>query len=525
MAQRNLISSRRRWLLACASGLLLTGSFPNIDAGWLAWVALVPLLAAVKRLGWQKAFGVGFVTGLVHYLTLIYWIAYTMRTFGHLPWPVCVSILVLLSAYLALFIGAFAALVRWLACGPAAALLVWPFLWVSLEYVRSFLLSGFPWELMGHSQYRALHLIQISDILGVYGISYLILFANSAVFLILLSFSKSDWNGAGVSRRLAVGAGLSGLLLMGFAWYYGEQRMAETDHLSANASSLRVAVVQGNIEQALKWNPTFQQATIEKYLSLSQGIMDQHPELTVWPETALPFYFQYDAVPTAKVIDGIRRMNGFFLVGSPSFIRDGDRLALYNSAFLIDPRGVVQGKYNKAHLVPFGEYVPLQRWLPFLGKLVAQVGDFARGKTGDTIAWQNGRMGVLICYEAIFAYIARSMVANGADLLVNITNDAWYGRSSAPYQHFSMAVFRAVENRRALVRSANTGISGYIDPTGRISDETALFTEAARVHAVPLMTGLSFYTRFGDVFAALCLAVSGTAVGGRLWEFVRNRKK
>jgi apolipoprotein N-acyltransferase len=227
---------------------------------------------------------------------------------------------------------------------------------------------------------------------------------------------------------------------------------------------------------------------------------------------------------TEKVLEGVRRLGAYFLVGSPSFEKGPRRVDYYNSAYLIDPQGNVLGKYDKAHLVPFGEYVPLKRWLPFLGKLVEQVGDFSRGDIGDTIEWTYGKLGVLICYEGIFADISQTMVRNGSNLLVNITNDAWYGRSSAPYQHFSMTVFRAIENRRALIRSANTGISGFVDPAGRILGETALFSDAAEVRQVPLISTVSLYSRFGDAFAAACLAVAGILLCGVVVAHLRRTK-
>ena len=197
----------------------------------------------------------------------------------------------------------------------------------------------------------------------------------------------------------------------------------------------------------------------------------------------------------------------------------------YNSAFLTDSKGRVQGKYNKAHLVPFGEYVPFKRWLPFLGKMVAQVGDFTAGTVGETLTWNNYRLGVLICYEAIFPYISRKVTANGAALLINITNDAWYGTTAAPYQLFSITVFRAIENRRALVRAANTGISGFIDPAGRILAFTDLFTEDALVMNVPLLTEQTWYTRLGDSFARLCLAVVAILGGWKAAQQIRAHRR
>ncbi len=500
-------SHRTRQVLAAGSGLLLTGAFPDAGFSWLAWFGIVPLLLAIHNLSWRKAFGLGFLAGMVHFLTLVYWIAYTMRTYGYLPWPVGISILALLAACLALFPAGFAALVSRLRPHPLLALFLVPVIWVALEYLRSFFLSGFPWELLGYSQYRELHLVQISDIFGVYGVSGLLVVANASLFILLLGLLKRDWNGVPITRGIAATALALGVLLNGLSWFYGAHRIREIDRTSAAAPAIRAAFVQGNIEQALKWDPAFQSATVDTYLRLSRTVMDQRPDLVVWPETALPFHFGYEALLTERVREGVRQSATYFLVGSPSFEKGPGRVDFYNSAYLLDPRGGVVGKYNKAHLVPFGEYVPLKRWLPFLGKLVEQVGDFSRGAIGETITWKHGRLGVLICYEGIFANIARTMARNGANLLINITNDAWYGRTSAPYQHFSMIVLRAIENRRTLIRAANTGISGFVDPAGRILEKTALFTEAAGVRQVPLIATVSIYSRIGDVFAAACLGV------------------
>jgi apolipoprotein N-acyltransferase len=186
--------------------------------------------------------------------------------------------------------------------------------------------------------------------------------------------------------------------------------------------------------------------------------------------------------------------------------------AYYNSAYLLDPDGNILGRYDKVHLVPYGEYIPLKRFFPFLGKITEAVGNFVPGQKGQVLSWEGKNVGILICFEIIFPELSRAMALNGAQILVNMTNDAWFGRSSAPYQHLSMAVFRAVETRRALARSANTGISAFIDPSGRIMDQTPLYEEAARTQALPLMTENTFYTRYGDIFAVSCVAVSVVAV-------------
>jgi apolipoprotein N-acyltransferase len=302
--------------------------------------------------------------------------------------------------------------------------------------------------------------------------------------------------------------GASVLFIAGFllTLIYGIWRIKVTDHLMAAAPTARVAVIQGNINQAAKWDPAFQSATIKTYHRLSLSAKSEKPELMVWPESATPFFLFYDKRPTENVLAGIQQADIDYLIGSPSFIRQDERVTYYNSAYLISPVTKSISKYDKAHLVPYGEYVPFKKWLPFLGKVVAQVGDFQPGTSGKTLPWKQNGLGVQICYEIIFPGLSRAMVKNDAVLLINITNDAWFGTTSGPYQHFSMTIFRAVENRRSLARAANTGISGFIDPVGRILAATPLLEEAAVTWALPLIYKKTFYTRFGDLFALACLA-------------------
>ena len=508
--------------LAACCGLLLTGAFPKFGFHWLAWFALVPLLAAIRGQSGKLSFQIGFVAGLVHFLTLVYWVAYTMRIYGYLPWPVCISVLVLLAAVLALYVATFCAAVATLDLKPATGILVIPLVWVSTEYLRAILLTGFPWEILGYSQYQNLHIIQISDIFGVYGVSALIVLVNT-ILASLIPYRIGQTSRENIAgRKFAAAAVCAAALLFALTWTYGEWRLRTVDRLKQTSTSVLAAVVQGNVEQSVKWNPDFQVATIDKYLRLSKKIVDRRPDLVVWPETALPFYFGHNKPLTERVVRGLGKMKADFLVGSPAFSRRSDGVDYHNSAYLTDASGRVRGRYNKAHLVPFGEYVPLKRWLPFLGKMVAQVGDFKAGSVGDTIVWGNHRLGVLICYEAIFPYISRAVVNNDADLLVNITNDAWYGTTAAPYQLFTMTVFRAIENRRALVRSANTGISGFIDPAGRILSTTDLYREDAVAMKVPLLSGRTFYTRFGDSFARFSLALTAALVG---WKAARKFRR
>ncbi|MFC1859671.1 apolipoprotein N-acyltransferase [Thermodesulfobacteriota bacterium] len=495
-------------IFAILSGLLLTGAFPKIGLGWLAWFALVPLLVAIKYLPPGKSFVVGFVSGFVHYFTLLYWVVYTMQTYGNLPLILSLFILILLSAFLALFVASFSLMLAGFSTTPAVYFGLTPVLWVSSEILRSFLFSGFPWELIGYSQYQNLHIIQISDIFGVYGVSFILTLANGVVVLIITYVSDRDFRVTGISKILTAGCTFACLLVLFFAWVYGNGRIHSIDNEIVLSPAASVSIVQGNIDQAHKWDPEFQFATVEKYIKLSQVAASHQTDLIVWPETATPFYFLNNLRLSGVIINGIGSAEADFLIGSPSFSRTESGTAHYNSAYLINSGGEVYGKYDKAHLVPFGEYVPFKKWLPFIGKMVEAVGDFSAGQKGNTIDWRQYKLGVQICYEIIFPNLSRALVRNDADLLINITNDAWYGPSSAPYQHFSMAIFRAVENRRALVRSANTGISGFIDPVGRIMVSTPIFEDRVETSTVPILKTRTFYTRFGDLFAYACLVVS-----------------
>ena len=506
MNLRILNTGKKNKFIAALSGLLLTAAFPKIGLDWLAWFALVPLLYTLKDQPAGAGFRLGFITGLVHFLTLLYWLVPVMRTYGYLPAYLSVLILLLLAAFLALFVASFAAILSKVGKNPVRCLVMIPLLWVALEYLRSFLFSGFPWELLGYSQFNRLQLIQISDILGVYGLSALIALVNGAVFITLLYLTKRRWLDAKITKRLVAGAVIALILGIALSWSYGHWRLKTIDHLIEISPKTRVAVVQGNIDQAVKWDPAFQIDTVKKYNRLSASITKQRPDLIVWPESATPFYFLYDIKPTELVFEGIQQTTADYLIGSPSFVQTGDVVRYFNSAYLISPLTKHMSKYDKTHLVPFGEYVPLKKWLPFLGKIVAQVGDFKAGKEGKTLLWKTEQVGVQICYEIIFPRLSRAMAKNDASLLINITNDAWFGKTSGPYQHFSMTVFRAVENRRALVRSANTGISGFIDPAGRVLDSTPLLQDAVLARSIPLLKTKTVYTRIGDLFAQLCFA-------------------
>jgi len=508
-SRNNLIAF---WLPAILSGLMLTAAFPNIGFSGTAWIALLPLLWVVNRRKPSTAFRAGFIAGLAHYLTLMYWLVYTMHTYGGLPWLLSFPVLFLLASYLALYTAVFSAGVSVL-CTTAMRRMFWPpVLWVALEYTRSFLMSGMPWELLGYSQYRRIHLIQIADISGVYGVSFLIVLVNSTLFVCLdfLNTRRLDRQ-----NRIPFSASACALLICiaAFAgtWAYGARQIRTMDQKISVAPVSRVSVIQANVDQSIKWDPAFQRSTTETYITLSKQAKSEHPDLIVWPETATPFYLQQDIGLTAKIRNAVQSTGASFLIGSPSFMQRQDLVEYFNSAYLVSSNGMIREKYDKSHLVPFGEYVPCKKLLPFVDKMVAGIGDFTPGPQGCTLSWESMKLGVQICFEIIFPDLSRKAVKNGAQMLINITNDAWFGKSAAPYQHFSMAVFRAVENKRCLVRSANTGISGLIDPIGRIVTATPIFRKDIATFNVSKLHDRTIYTVYGDGFAIFCLTVAGIA--------------
>jgi apolipoprotein N-acyltransferase len=484
----------RDLFLATLSGGLLVLAFPRVDLGPVAFVALVPLLLAIRGATWRSAAGLGFLAGFVFFLGTLYWLAPTVVRYGGLPWAAATGILLILAGYLALYVAGFAAGVVILGHRGTAFVLAAAALWVALELVRSHLLTGFPWNLLGHSQYRNLPLIQIAAVTGVYGVSFLVVAVNAAIADVL-SF-PSTW------RRAVPSATTTVLLVTGALAY------SWAVPIGSGPEAMRVTLVQGNIPQGIKWEPGYQDATLGVYRALTLREAGRLPDLVIWPETAVPFFLRQDSRRPA--VEGLAAEIGApLLVGAPDL--EGPPSSRYtNSAFLITPQGGIVRKYDKVHLVPFGEYVPLKGILSFVNKLAqGTIGDFAPGIEFTVFSIPAGRFGVTISYEVYFPAQVRQYVRNGAEFLVNITNDAWYGRTAAPYQHVAMMVFRAVENRRYLVRAANTGISAVVAPDGRIVKASGLFERTTITGVIAPRAGLTAYARYGDIFALVAAAAVG----------------
>ncbi len=500
-------SRAARLVLAVGSGLLLALAFPRWDVGALAFVALGPLFLALEGSRPAQAAWLGYASGLSFYLATLWWVLHTMTTYGRMPRPLSLVALLLLAGILAAYTAGFAWLLAAgrdrltipLALEPLCA----AGLWVAMEVLRGSLFSGFPWALLGYTQYRQPTIRLLAAALGVYGISALLVLVNGTLAGLLHGLAaprqgRARWRAAILSVGLA---GLAVLATLGYA------RGLWRD--PTGGAPIRVGLLQGNIDQSLKWERSYQVATLDIYERLARRVAAGKPALIIWPETAVPFLLRRQPDLAAPVF-GLARATGIpMLVGSPD-VTEGGRV--YNAAFLVGADGGIRGRYDKRHLVPFGEYVPLPRILFFLDKLVVGMGEFARGRTATVFLLDGARFSVMICYEAIFPAEVREFVREGAQFLVNITNDAWFGRSAAPYQHLAMAAMRAVENGTYLLRAANTGVSAVIAPNGEILAQSGIFTEAALLGTIRPRVGETPYTRYGDVLAWTALAFLGAYV-------------
>lgn len=510
------ISDRSYPLLVCSvsiGGALLGVSFPRFDLLPLAWVALVPLLLAIEGADRRRSFLLGWAFGFAYFLVTLYWLSLTMSNYGGMAAPMSILVMLLLVAYLGLYVGLFAFLTSYLAEGGAA--LKWvavPFIWVGVEYLRGRLLfGGFPWASIAYSQYKWSSFIQVSDITGIYGPAFIIVMANSAIafFLRTLWGKGSNLEREHTFRGAAIYLSVTAILFAS-ALIYGSWQLSAAKYPGENPRKLKIALLQGNIDQAVKWNPSYQRETISIYGEMTDKVAQLKPDLIIWPETAAPFFFEEGTGLSNEIAGITRRASTYLLFGSPSIKREADGNELFNSAYLLSPDGKSIGRYDKIHLVPFGEYIPLKRMFFFATNFVKEVGEFESGSSRTIMDAGGNKFSALICFEVIFPGLVRQFVNNGARFLVNITNDAWFGKTSAPYQHISMAAFRAVENRVPIVRAANTGISAFIDQYGRIIDPGELFTRQELIKEVAFDgAGQTFYSRYGDIFFYIALSISG----------------
>ena len=425
----------------------------------------------------------------MYFTGTIYWVTEVMSVYGHLEFFVAVLVNAALIAYLALFPAIFAVVVRRLVArlGPGA-LLVSPLVWVTTELGRTYIITGFPWVLLGYSQVTVLPVAQLASVFGVYGLSALVAGVSAAAALAAL----------GTDRKRFVPLATSVIAVVLVAVWGGLRLNASS--LTASGETLRVGILQGNVDQAEKWDPARATGIFGDYLQKTQTAISQGAQLVVWPEASTPYTFEDDVQATEQLRSIVQRSGVPLLLGSNQVER-GPATRYYNSAFLLSADGRTAGVYRKMHLVPFGEYVPLKKILFFAAPLTEEVADFSPGETGALLPLNGHPLNVAICYEIVYPALVRAFAVHGSELLVTITNDAWFGRTSAPYQHFEQASMRAIENGRYLVRAANTGISGVVDPYGRVLAASGIFEPAVMMEQVRFVRARTIYTSIGDVFA------------------------
>jgi len=477
--------------LSLLSGILLILPFPNYNLWILAWFGFVPLFFALKNKSKGKAFLLSYLTGIIFWFGIIYWLAH-----------VTLAGMIALVLYLALYVGIFGFFLIAIGHRPSAiGLLLIPSFWVLLEYLRSHLFTGFPWALLGYSQYLNLPVIQIADITGAWGVSFLVMMVNVAIYSVV-SCQLS------VVRKIEKCLVVFLCLLVTLIYGYYKLNHSQLNHYN---SPIKISVIQGNISQELKWNEKARDFIMDRYLTLSKQAVKDRPDLIIWPEAALPCILEEEPQYYETTRHFVQGVNTPLLLGAVTL----EHGLYYNSALLISPGGQILNQYNKLHLVPFGEYIPLRKTFWFLETIVP-IGDFTVGREytvfKSPVAGRRSPVifSVLICFEDLFPEISREFVKRGAGFLVNITNDAWFKKTSSPYQHLQASVFRALENRVFLVRAANTGISGFITPRGKIISllgdklgnnifisgyDNEIITASERKPG--------FYTRHGDVFIFL----------------------
>ena len=482
---------------------------PRFGHPAIAWVALSPLLSSLlvrrsgtppARPGALRAFFLGLISGVTYFVGTTYWTGSVMRQYGDLQAVIATALMLALAAYLALYPAVFALVVqRLVARFGVRGIVLAPAVWVATEFGRGYLFTGFPWVNLGYSQATVLPVAQLASLCGVWGLSALVALVNAALVLLVFDRTRVRWWLAAAAATAVIATS---------AW--GSVRLRDSV-LTRSGVPLRVGVVQGNVSQDQKWNQARAGSIVQDYLDLTRRAAGEGARFILWPESALPFFFEEEPFAGAAVRQVAIETRTTLLVGSDQIDRTPPA-RYFNAAFLIDPAGTVAAVYRKVHLVPFGEYVPLKRLLFFAGPLIQAVSDFSEGDRIVMLPVAGHTASTAICYEVVYPNLAREATREGSELLTTITNDAWFGRSSAAWQHFEMASLRAIEQGRYLARAANTGISGIVDPYGRVLVRSALFEQAVLTGDVRFLTSRTIYAQTGDVFVYACIAATLAAL-------------
>jgi apolipoprotein N-acyltransferase len=412
----------------------------------------------------------------------------------------------LLVLYMSLYIGlASAGAAMMIQRFGATGLLLAPATWVAAEYARAHIFGGFPWIPLGNSVVSLLPIAQLASVLGVYGLSWLL-----ALLHALLAYGAMTRG----RQRLFSAVSAVGILLGVSLW--GAVRLADS-RLTREGEPVRVALIQGNVPQTEKWDPARAGDIFERYLRMTREAARGGVHLILWPESATPFYFDEDPMSALRVRQLVSEIKTPLLFGTDEIER-GSPPKYFNSAFILNASGATAAVYRKMFLVPFGEYVPFGTLLTFVGPLVDAVSAFSPGQQVTMLPVDGHMISTAICYEVVYPHLIREGVLQGAELLTTITNDAWYGETSAPFQHFDLAAMRAIEQGRYLARAANTGISGIVDPYGRVMIRSELFETTAPIGEVRFIRERTVYARIGDLAAQVAVLLTLIGVGTALWR-------
>ncbi len=573
-----------RRALALVAGLLLAAAFPRSSIAGLAWIGPGLLLFAGIGTGGKRAFALGYVGGLGFCLPTLYWLL-------HMPvgWEKVLGWLAL-CAYLAVYPGVWVwlcwrhfpgkmagnstpttaihergtehrsagrdadgqgramlgaplaappfVLLAGFAATPRLARLRWAFmcavLWVALEMIVGRLFTGFPFLALGVSQYRMLPVTQIASVTAVYGVSFLLVWFSVGLAAALLLLVRQPQQ-----RGLAFGDIVVPMLGVAAACSFGMTRLAAR---APAEREIKIALVQPSIPQRLLWDPGTATNRFEKLLALSRTALATKPDLLIWPEAAVPGLLRYDQFISDAVSRLAAENQVAIILGADDLepdptATDPKAVREFNSSFLINRAGRLAAKYDKRHLVIFGEYIPLVKWLPFLKWVTPIGGGFATGTTVVPFDLEHprARTAVLICFEDVLPHLARQYVSDDTDFLVNLTNDGWFSESAQQWQHAAVAVFRAIENGLPLVRCTNNGLTCWIDPCGRLDEDyfragRDIYGEGFKTVRLPLLPegqkrALTYYTRHGDVFGRACVALAALWVLPLARQSWRERKR
>jgi len=460
----------------------------------------------------RRGFLLGLLTGAIYFAGTLYWIRNTVETFGGLPLAVAIPVAGLLVFYMSMYVAsASAATGVMVRAFGAPGLLLGAAAWVATEYARAHIFGGFPWIPLGNAVVTLLPVAQLASIAGVYGLSWL-LATISACFAI-----------AAVSTgRHRVAAVAAALVLVTATSLWGSVRLND-NRLTREGEPITVGLIQGNVPQGEKWNPQLASEIFERYLAMSRQTAAAGARLLLWPESATPFYFDEDPPSAARVRQMVRETGAQLLFGTDEIER-GSPDRFYNSAFMLDGAGATAAVYRKIHLVPFGEFVPLSSLLTFVGPLIESVSSFTAGERVTLLPVNEHMATTAICYEVVYPHLIRDGIRQGSELLTTVTNDAWYGESSAAFQHFELASMRAIEQGRYLARAANTGISGIVDPYGRVLARTALFETTSVVGEVRFLRERTVYATIGDLPAQLAVVLTIVGLGVSMWRRPSTRR-